>query len=133
MTKKNESKSGAPMFDGYEAERANSTKIDVPEGDGKFVGLFQGTATMMVNPSAEDLRTGKAQPGEKKEMPIVRFLDPKTKEPLHINGDAGLMTTIQSSGLESGQLVGLHRKEKVKLEGGKSVNDWDVYKLNSRA
>lgn len=117
-------------FEGYEAERLNSKKLDVKIGD-RVTGVFQGTGILQVNPSREDLESGKAKPGEKKDMPIVRFLEPKTKEPCHINGDAGLMNTIQASGVDVGQLVGLHRKEKITLAGGKSVNDWDLYRLTA--
>jgi hypothetical protein len=136
MTKQDTSKQTpsdtAPAFDGYDSKRLNSNKLTVDIG-GKMSAVYQGTGTMMVNPSTEDIASGKAQPGEKKEMNIVRFEDPKTKEPCHINGDAGLMSTIEASGVKEGQLIGLVRNEKIKMKGGRSVNNWDLYKLTPRA
>lgn len=108
-------------FEGFKAKQLNTEIIKVAVGE-KFVGRYQGAAQVEVNDPAT--------PGKKKPMTRFLFESPTDGHRIALNGDAGLAQALEGCGVKQGELVGLIKKDKISLKGGRTCNQWDVYQLS---
>lgn len=68
--------------------------------------------------------------GTTKDLTTVIFRDLKDESRFGVRQDAGLKKALDDALVKEGDVLELHRVDKIPLSNGRSMNRWDVYALD---